>query len=415
MVIGTKSAHPLSFGTNAAMRMSIDNAGKVGIGTASPDRSLTIANASGANYMNLKDGTREILMGVDGAGGIISVMSNHDLSFRAGSNNEKMRITAAGNVGIGTATPNHQFHVVAQDAVGLFESSGGQAYLRLSTNEGIGNRVEITNRPGGRLSLWTSGGGDVFNITKDGKVGIGTITPGFKLDVADRVRIRQGPSGTAGIWFYQTVPNAERAFVGMANDNEVGFWGNTGAAWGMTLDTTSSAIKMLASSNPLYFTRGWSGLPDPTTNVAEISNDIGTYKTLMIVGNKSAGLGRRVSVWDRFEINGAFVNNSSIEAKQDVHALSAEDYRDIHRKMMKTPLYRYRFKASGIDRKSRMGVISEESPQEILDETGKYVSMLDYVGFLFAALKAQAIEIDRLATLIGANVNSDNSIIDEQV
>jgi hypothetical protein len=89
----------------------------------------------------------------------------------------------AGNVGIGTATPSHKFHVVAVDAVGLFESSGGQAYLRLSTNEGLGNRVEITNRPGGRLSLWTSGAGDVFNITKDGNVGIGTTTPGAKLEI----------------------------------------------------------------------------------------------------------------------------------------------------------------------------------------------------------------------------------------
>src|SRR5256886_13541639 len=34
-------------------------------------------------------------------------------------------------------------------------------------------------------------------------------------------------------------------------------------------------------------------------NRAEISNDTGTYKTLMIVGNGSAGQGRRVSIWDR--------------------------------------------------------------------------------------------------------------------
>lgn len=92
-------------------------------------------------------------------------------------------LTVAGNVGIGTTGPTHKFHVVAPDAVGLFESSGGQAYLRLSTNEGLDNRVEITNRPGGRLSLWTAGGGDVFNILRAGNVGIGTINPGARLDV----------------------------------------------------------------------------------------------------------------------------------------------------------------------------------------------------------------------------------------
>ena len=71
--------------------------GSVGIGTAAPDRSLTIANTVGANYMNVKDGTREILMGVDGTGGIVSVMTNHDLVLRTGGNSEKVRITAGGD------------------------------------------------------------------------------------------------------------------------------------------------------------------------------------------------------------------------------------------------------------------------------------------------------------------------------
>ncbi|MDF0672849.1 MAG: hypothetical protein P0120_00705 [Nitrospira sp.] len=106
-------------------------------------------------------------------------------------------LITTGDVGIGATPPSHKFHVVAADAVGLFESSGGQAYLRLSTNEGLGNRVEITNRPGGRLSLWTAGGGDVFNITKDGKVGIGTDKPNAKLEVKGNARIDGGVSSMA--------------------------------------------------------------------------------------------------------------------------------------------------------------------------------------------------------------------------
>jgi hypothetical protein len=85
--------------------------------------------------------------------------------------NGSMDVT--GNLGVGTSSPSHRFHVVAPDAVGLFESSGGQAYLRLSTNEGIGNRVEITNRPGGTLTLWTAGGGDVFRIARNGQIIVG--------------------------------------------------------------------------------------------------------------------------------------------------------------------------------------------------------------------------------------------------
>jgi hypothetical protein len=107
-----------------------------------------------------------------------------------------------GNVGIGTTTPNHKFHVVALDAVGLFESSGAQAFLRLTTREGLDKRVEITNRPGGRFSVWTSGGFDSFNVTQDGNVGIGTIAPQAKLQVTGgAIMPAVGNSATAGIQF----------------------------------------------------------------------------------------------------------------------------------------------------------------------------------------------------------------------
>ena len=62
---------------------------------------------------------------------------------------------------------------------------------------------------------------------------------------------------------------------------------------------------MLTGSNPIRFTSQWSGFPDAALNQAEISNDTANYKTLMIIGNKSNnGSTRRVSVWDRLEVNG---------------------------------------------------------------------------------------------------------------
>jgi hypothetical protein len=97
-------------------------------------------------------------------------------------------------VGIGTPVPSHILHVLANEAangaVGLLESTTTQAYLRFATSEGFNNRVEITNRPGGRLSLFTSGAGDAFNITRDGNVGIGTTAPATKLHIlGNRIRL----------------------------------------------------------------------------------------------------------------------------------------------------------------------------------------------------------------------------------
>jgi len=70
-------------------------------------------------------------------------------------------------------------------------------------------------------------------------------------------------------------------------------------------------FQTLTATNPIKFTSQWTGFPDNVANQAEISNDVNGYKTLMIVGNQSAGLGRRVSVWDRLEVNGTFVTTNN--------------------------------------------------------------------------------------------------------
>jgi len=62
-----------------------------------------------------------------------------------------------------------------------------------------------------------------------------------------------------------------------------------------------------ATAANIKITKGWTAYPDNKTDAAEISNDTGVFKSLMIVGNKSAGTGtRNVSVWDKLTVNGQF-------------------------------------------------------------------------------------------------------------
>ena len=91
---------------------------------------------------------------------------------------------------------------------------------------------------------------------------------------------------------------------------------------------------------------------------------------------------------------------SSREIKQDIRAFDEVDYSYSLEKMKATPVFRYRFKRTGIDSKQRIGVIAEDCPPDILDETGKAVSMLDFMGFLLAALKAQQTQIEALQAAI---------------
>jgi len=80
-------------------------------------------------------------------------------------------------------------------------------------------------------------------------VGIGTTTPEFRLDVADRVRIKQRPgatgtTSTAGLFLFQNGPNSERAFIGMENDNSVGFFGNNGGGWSLVMNTQTGVTSI---------------------------------------------------------------------------------------------------------------------------------------------------------------------------
>ncbi|MCI0513022.1 tail fiber domain-containing protein [candidate division KSB1 bacterium] len=142
-------------------------------------------------------------------------------------------LTVNGNVGIGTTNPLHQFHVLAPDAVGLFESSGNQAYLKLATKEGIDHRVEIANRGSGRLSLWTVGGGDVLNITREGNVGIATTTPTQKLEVA----------GTVQMTGFKLTPGAVNNYVLTSDANGLASW------------KPPQAVGIGGSGNPGYLSR----------------------------------------------------------------------------------------------------------------------------------------------------------------
>jgi hypothetical protein len=110
----------------------------------------------------------------------------------------------------------------------------------------------IWYNPSGTARLFTDQKGDLLTVTSTGHVLIGTPPPtdNYILEVAGRMKVRSGGgTETAGIWFSQTYGFAERAFVGMADNLNVGFWGNTGAGWGLVMNTTNGNVG-IGTTNP---------------------------------------------------------------------------------------------------------------------------------------------------------------------
>ena len=238
--IDSSQNRSLYVGTSTQVAVSDGNAivtGKVGIGTTTPQNALDVVaggtvsvtpNAessavfrrNGNNYISiLSNSSNEggILFGnsTDDNDGSINYGHNTQAMSFATADAERMRITSAGNVGIGTTTPQDLLEVRAADGVtGVIRVQGGKntvtsigevnSRLDFGSNDGsvaspfVGGRIasvtELTNGAKTGLAFSTyqqSRPGDdlkeMMRITNEGNVGIGTTSPGRKLTIAGDV------------------------------------------------------------------------------------------------------------------------------------------------------------------------------------------------------------------------------------
>jgi hypothetical protein len=128
-----------------------------------------------------------------------------------------------------------------------------------------------------------------------------------------------GAADSAWIKYYPRSGEACTLELGTSNDGDDNISiitsGNAGFGTYTPYDKldVSGITRIMSASNPIRFTSSWSGFPDISSRNAEICNDIGTYKTLMIIGNSSGGQGRRVSIWDRLDVNGSMLVTTNLE------------------------------------------------------------------------------------------------------
>jgi hypothetical protein len=346
-------------------------------------------------------------------------------------------LVVQGNVGIGTANPGSRFQV-GTDTV-LQQWSGSTPYVLI---QGVDNEVatpafQIKDENQTEMfSVNTTGdSGATARIYMQGKVGIGTTNPQAPLSVyygtagapatsgsSDpniAMRIHVGSIGldfgtyTSGTsWIQNRLYNNYASNYNLILQPNGGNVGIGTASPGDNLTVVGHGL-FNSGTNSLRITDGWTGWPDTANNKGEIAIDTGSYKTMMIIGPSIAGLGRRVSVWDRFEVNGTAYSSSGtwsgsdIRWKKNVENLPNDTLdRVLKLRGVKFEWRRENFKDKSFRKGKQIGVIAQEVekqfPELISTDADGYKSFAydKFTAVLLEAIKAQQQQIEFLKAKI---------------
>ncbi|WP_462252127.1 autotransporter outer membrane beta-barrel domain-containing protein [Ferruginibacter sp.] len=234
--------------------ISNNNTGNVGIGTTSPINKLTVEtdnNSYGITHRSIQGNILSTRIGGTTAG--IGTFSPTDMRIFSGSLSRMIISQATGGVFIGTDNPAVGTKLTVQtlnnsDGISHIGENGNVLSTRIGgTSAGIGT-FSPTN-----MRIFSGGFSRIFVSEATGNVGIGVPddNPVFKLDVADRMRIRSGTGGsTAGVWLNNPANTAAIGFMGIADAVTTGFWGNV-SGWGLIMNTNTGNVG-IGTLNPTY-------------------------------------------------------------------------------------------------------------------------------------------------------------------
>ena len=198
-------------------------AGDTGIGTTSPGHKLDVAGDIRAKRSDSNDAA--IYFGATASNNnFIYGNSDADVLTFTTSGSEAFRIDSGGNVGIGMTSPETRLHINSTTATPVvIESSNSQSLINFR------NSSTSLFYMGASSNNWNvqTNGVERLSVKTDGKVGIGTSSPEFSLDIKTDSGTRIFTSATNDV-------NANLYFNGDTNGNQIkaAIIHEVGSSWG---------------------------------------------------------------------------------------------------------------------------------------------------------------------------------------
>jgi hypothetical protein len=283
--LSSYSPNNLSFMLNsgASTAMTILNTnGNVGIGTTAPYSKFTTLGAlststSQISIVNSEGGHTILRTGISGISNAGFSLISADV---AGTNqNTRLVVNAAGNVGIGTTSPTYKLHVIGEgyfssnlsanniyatqicnvstcNNASLALTSSGARITRNIADSNTAFAVTQTNASStGAIQTWNNSAGELMRVTQSGNVGIGTTSPGAKLDIinsslSEMFRLSNTEANATtkyGVILGRHYTNAEENVTGMLITS-------TSSATGGTVSIGGGISAANAVNNVLFYT-----------------------------------------------------------------------------------------------------------------------------------------------------------------
>ncbi len=262
------SYQPIAFVTNGVDRLRILNNGNIGIGTTAPGSTLSV---NGSN---------------SGSVPLVDLVASGSGAFQRGVRMLNSSMVAGDSIMYSAGQRDNSKNM-------------GQFYFYYAGDGSNSNRISM-----GLHSV-----DDVFNITGAGNVGIGTTTPGFKLEIVGGTLL----TGTANATFraVQDQTNFRGVALGYDTSGQIGIiypetsaaastlaiWTYSGSAWGERMRINGSGNVGIGTTSP--------------SDKLDVSGNARTSGYVLVNNHSDNTLGYRIANTSGTSVSAMFTNSSN--------------------------------------------------------------------------------------------------------